>query len=292
MMISIIIVTYNSLGFIKECLDSALNSLENIVSEIIIVDNSPLNIAKEMESFLLSNYKDDVKYIHNSKNLGYGYGNNIGIRESKGDIICIMNPDIVITHKKIFEDAIAQFHKDVNLGMLGYKQLGGKNLSFYFRQEFFLPVFSAVMLKLANFLNIFNSRYMYLSGALFFTKKDVFKSIGDFDESFFLYNEESDITKRFLMKGYTVKYMKRISYLHNIGDRGESSYDTFKLIIDSAIKYLEKYKFNQRRFLIKLSIELRIKYLLSIIMKKRDSSIMYISKIKCLSEKLRYIYIL
>lgn len=284
MTLSIIIVTYNSLDYIEECIDSILNNIGMVDLEIIVVDNSPIGIAEEMELFLMNNYFKDVRYIHNSENLGYGYGNNIGIRESNGEIICIMNPDIVISNPDLFKDALSQFSKDDRLGMLGYKQFGGHNLSFYFRQEYFIPIFSALMTKLSNKLNLFNSKFMFLSGAFFFTKRDVITVIGGFDESFFLYNEESDITKRLLLEGYSIRYINKISYIHNIGDRSESSLETFRISIDSAIKYLDKYKFNKRKYLTKIRFDLNVKYYLSKMMMNVHQANNYLSKIKFLSK--------
>lgn len=284
MTLSIIIVTYNSLDYIEECIDSILNNIGMFDIEIIVVDNSPFDIAKEMELLLMNKYFKEVRYIHNSENLGYGYGNNIGIRESNGEIICIMNPDIVISSPDLFKDAISQFSKDDRLGMLGYKQIGGQNLSYYFRQEFFLPIFTAVLTKLSNKLNLFYSKFMHLSGAFFFSKRDVFTVIGGFDESFFLYNEESDITKRLFTAGFTVKYDKKIHYIHNIGDRSYTSIETFKLLIDSAIKYLDKYKYNKIKYLTKIRFELKLKYYMRKMMMDEHQANNYLSKIKFLSD--------
>lgn len=284
MTLSIVIVTYNSLNYIEECIDSVLNNIGMVDLEIIVVDNSPIDKAEEMELLLMNNYFNKVKYIHNSENLGYGYGNNIGIRESNGEIICIMNPDIVISNPELFKDALSQFSNDDRLGMLGYKQFGGHNLSFYFRQEYFLPIFSALMTKLSNKLNLFYSKFMYLSGAFFFIKRETFDLIEGFDETFFLYNEESDITKRLLTAGYTIKYDKKIHYIHNIGDRSDTSIETFRISIDSAIKYLDKYNYNKIKYLTKIRFELKLKYYLSKMMKNEHQANNYLSKIKFLSE--------
>jgi GT2 family glycosyltransferase len=284
MTLSIVIVTYNSLNYIEECIDSVLNNIGMVDLEIIVVDNSPIDKAEEMELLLMNNYFNKVKYIHNSENLGYGYGNNIGIRESNGEIICIMNPDIVISNPELFKDALSQFSNDDRLGMLGYKQFGGHNLSFYFRQEYFLPIFSALMTKLSNKLNLFYRKFMYLSGAFFFIKRETFDLIEGFDETFFLYNEESDITKRLLTAGYTIKYDKKIHYIHNIGDRSDTSIETFRISIDSAIKYLDKYNYNKIKYLTKIRFELKLKYYLSKMMKNEHQANNYLSKIKFLSE--------
>lgn len=284
MKLSIIIVTYNSLDYIQECIDSILSNIDIIEYEIIVVDNSPKGASLKMELFLKELYGEKVKFVHNSKNLGYGQGNNIGIKQSNGDILCIMNPDIIITEKKLFKDSLSQFNCNPRLGMLGYKQLGGHNLSFYFRQEYYLPFISAITTKLLNKINLFNSKFMFLSGAFFFTKRDIFAKIGNFDESFFLYNEESDITKRLLMNNYSVKYVREISYIHNIGERNESSFESFRISIDSSIHYLTKYQYNIIFFLRKTKFELKVKSYLSRLTNNKYKANNCNNKIKYITE--------
>jgi GT2 family glycosyltransferase len=179
--ISIIIVTYNSKKYIDNCLKS-LYEYNDIGDEleVIIVDNSPKDINNEMFSYIKETYKYPIKLIHNEKNGGYGQGNNIGIEAASGDIIAIMNPDIIHT-ESLFKQVISEFKNNNKLGMLGYKQLGGKEISFYIRQEFQKPIVTTLLTKLYNKINYFSKDRMYLSGAYFFTLKNNFKKIDLFD---------------------------------------------------------------------------------------------------------------
>ena len=104
---------------------------------------------------------------------------------------------------------------------------------------------------------------MYLSGAYFFTKKDAFDKIGNFDENIFLYCEEPDITNRFLNAGFSIKYDSSKSYRHEIDGRKDMSSSGFKYLLDSTIYYLEKYSFSTYNFLFKYRIELYFKKIVS-----------------------------
>jgi GT2 family glycosyltransferase len=268
--ISIIIVTYNSLEYIKTCIDSILSSIGSIKYEIIIVDNSSENVSNKTKDYVRKLYGSKVTFIKNENNLGYGQGNNLGIKRSKSEHICIMNPDIILCDPNIFENALMQFKNNDRLGMLGYKQLGGHNLTFYIRQEFSIPILSAVIIKIANKLNYFNSKFMYLSGALFFTSRKSFEDIGLFDENIFLYNEESDITKRFHRKKYKIKYIRSIKYIHNINNRKIVAPETFKEIIKSALYYLNKYSFSPILYIRKGKMDILVRIFYYKLFKKKN----------------------
>lgn len=257
--LSIIIVTYNSQHYIKKCLDSIFqyNDIGQDL-EVIIVDNSSETVSLQMQTYLNQEYFNKVKFIKNNRNGGYGYGNNIGIKKAKGKYISIMNPDITMT-QPLFSDVIQQFNNNSNLGILGYKQYGGFNLSFYYRQEYYIAILTPILTKIFNRLNWFNEKFMFLSGAYFFAEKESFDKIGNFDENIFLYCEESDITKRFLKSGFLVKYDNSKSYIHEIDDRKEMSNSGFKHLLDSSLYYLGKFSFSQQKYLSKLKIELKFK---------------------------------
>ena len=91
--VSVIIVTYNSEKHIYDCLSSIYryNDIGDLL-EVIIVDNNSCNKDLMFES--INRLYPQTKLIDNPKNGGYGQGNNMGVKNSLGDIILIMNPDV------------------------------------------------------------------------------------------------------------------------------------------------------------------------------------------------------
>lgn len=115
--VSIIIVTYNSEKYIAKCLDSILkNDYTNF--EIIVVDNASSDTTIE----ILKNYEDSLKIIKNKKNLGFGEGNNLGIKASTGSIILLINSDAYLENNSISE-LVSIFHKDNKVMIVGPKIL-------------------------------------------------------------------------------------------------------------------------------------------------------------------------
>ena len=93
MKLSIVIVSYNVKGYLKQCINSILESKIHIDYEIIVIDNHSFDNSCEM---ILANFPN-IKLISNDSNLGFSKAVNIGINAAKGDFICVLNPDTLIS---------------------------------------------------------------------------------------------------------------------------------------------------------------------------------------------------
>lgn len=278
--ISIIIVTYNSQLYIRKCLDSIFEYNDvGALLEVIIVDNSSKEIANQLLEIIQEYYPNQVKFIKNDKNGGYGQGNNLGIKQSQGEYIVIMNPDIIMT-ESLFKDAIQRLEKDIKIGIIGYKQKGGLDLSFYFRLEFYLPILTTLLNILCNKMGWFNQKHMFLSGAFFFTSKESFDKIGNFDEALFLYCEESDVTNRFLKSGFSIQYDGSKSYLHKMDGREKMSSAGFRYFLDSVLYYLDKFSFSKEKFLGKLIIDLNFKKMIYSVLCDSKNKVVIVEQLK------------
>ena len=248
--LSIIIVTYNSQKDILNCLYSIdqISDIPRSSLEIIVVDNSSKEVFLETEKLILSQYSHEIKIIHNSRNGGYGQGNNLGIQNDTSEIICIVNPDVLFL-KPIFQEVLKMFNENQDLAMVGGKQFGGGDISYWIRPEYDFFLFTAPISKILNKLNVYMQKYFYLSGALLFVSKTKFLEIGGFDEKMFMYCEEADITNRFLQLKYQTSYRKEFHYQHLIDDRSEASQNSLKFLISSYEIYFSKYKFSFAGFM-------------------------------------------
>lgn len=266
--ISFIIVTYNSQDLIVDAIESIyrFSDIPETSFEIILVDNSNYEMNAILTKLINEVFPNkQIKIIHNPQNTGYGAGNNIGINAAKGELICIMNPDVRFL-EPLMNDVQNKFSSDKNLGLLGYKQTGGFNYSFYMKPEFRNMV-SGFQMKLLNKVESFSAEKHYLSGAFFFIDKVKFQNIGLFDEKIFLYFEEPDVSNRMRKKKYHIHYEKSKKYLHVVGNRVVYSDFGFKNEMKSLHYYLKKYDVNTasflRKFIKEYSIKLKIAKALS-----------------------------
>ena len=240
--LSIVIVTYKSEQDIYECLKSIWQycDIPKEELEVIIVDNSPE--CEPMFSKLKELYGDDIVLIHNTHNGGYGQGNNIGIRQAQAPVIMIMNPDVRMM-QPVFKRTTEAFASNPQMSIYGMQQMLSPTLKG--RNSFICTdringYIGTLLNAFCSRLNWYIPRYMFFSGSCFFLRKDMFRTIGMYDEQLFMYGEEADIhyrmSKRF---GREMKFNPALRYIHLTKER-ELTLNTLQKILQSCIRQNEK----------------------------------------------------
>src|SRR3989344_650392 len=97
MKLSILILNYNSKGLLKQAVRSIDATELSLHYEIIIVDNASQDGSVDMIEHDLPH----VRLIKSPHNLGYGGGNNLGIRHARGEYILVINPDVTVLPKSM-----------------------------------------------------------------------------------------------------------------------------------------------------------------------------------------------
>lgn len=240
----------------------------NPSNEVRIAIESFLNANRHVKLFLVDNSKDDllrfqfispqIEYIFNGRNLGYGKGHNIAIKrainESKYHLV--LNPDVEFNPAIL--DSLYEFmeaNREVGLVMPKVYYKNG-HLQYLCKK---LP--SPADLILRRFIpksvqSIFkNSMDQYelkhkdynrimevpnLSGCFMFIRTSVLKVVGDFDERFFLYLEDTDLCRRIGQQFKTV-YYPNASIIHGYSKASYKSFSLMKMHLASSIKYFNKW---------------------------------------------------
>lgn len=213
--LSIIIVTYNSENDIFDCLEAVFrhNDLGEGL-EVIVVDNASAGF-EAMRNEIEGVYGEKIVVVSNSKNGGYGQGNNVGIRLSSSDKFLIMNPDVRIVMPMFAKIADTLDDEDIILcGFTSMENENQRNNSFYYTRT--TSAFRKVFLRKKLQTDDFQYKRMFFSGACFAMRKDVFEKIGMFDENIFLYGEENDIHFRLrkMFPGKKMVFLKDLRYIH------------------------------------------------------------------------------
>lgn len=221
MKLSVIILNYNVHYFLELCLRSVEAAIFNIDAEIIVVDNDSEDGSCDMVKKLFPN----VNLIENKANYGFSKGNNIGVLQAKGEYLCILNPDTVVA-EDTFSKLLKFAESKDKLGIVGCKLIDGKG-DFLPESKRKIPYVNAAFKKLvgnsddyyANDLkeNEIN-KVEILVGAFMFLKRAVYKDIGGFDEDYFMYGEDIDISYKALKKGYHNFYYGETTILHFKGE--------------------------------------------------------------------------
>ena len=96
-MVSVIIVNYNTFSLTTNCIDSLLSNVKGCEYEIILVDNA----SAECDPDLFSEKYPEIKLVKSTKNLGFAGGNNLGISQSNGEYILLLNSDTVLKNDAV-----------------------------------------------------------------------------------------------------------------------------------------------------------------------------------------------
>ena len=203
-LVSIIILNYNAGNLLSECIESVLKT-DYEKFEIIIVDNDSKDdsVDRCKEKFR------DVQIIENKKNLGYCEGNNVGIRNAKGEFIAILNPDTVVD---------SNWLKEL---IKGYKIFGDG----MYQPRFLTTNNHKILQGTGNMINLFGfgfarnkgdidegqfnepERIGYASGTCLFTSKKIIEELDMFDSFLFAYHDDLDLCWRAALKNIKSYYI-------------------------------------------------------------------------------------
>lgn len=194
---SIVIVTFNAMKWIDNCLISIFQS--TVLPEIIIVDNySTDNTVK----FLKDNYSKKIILIESEENLGFGGANNLGISSAlqlESDFIFLLNQDTVVK-KDTIEILLEVSSKNIDYGIIspihadGNSDLLDLSFLYYINRQGQALISDAILNK--EMKDVYELEM--INAAAWFIPRKTFEIVGGFDPMFFLYGEDDNFCQRVL----------------------------------------------------------------------------------------------
>lgn len=258
-LVSIIIVNYNTSDLLKACLESIYNKTKDIAFEIIVVDNASVDDSEEM----IKKHFEDVIFIQSGDNIGFGKANNLGVKYSTGKFVFFLNSDTLLVNNaiKILSDYLIQNPKVAICGANLYDINSNPAMSFsqtvpgllseidYFFGRIFVKLYyrGNIDFNYTNSPLIING---FISGADMLVRKDVLDQVGLFDPDFFMYFEETELTWRIRKAGYLVVSVPEAKIIHLEGASETIKENSIRR--SNKSKYLYYEKINKKN-LIKLS---------------------------------------
>ena len=230
MNLSVIIVNYNVKLFLEQCLCSVQKAILGMEAEIIVVDNNSVDNSIEY----LTHEFQAVNFIANKENTGFAKACNQGLEQAKGSYILFLNPDTIVP-EDCFTKCISFFEANKEVGAIGIKMLDGSG-NFLKESKRSFPSPSTSLYKLFGLAKLFprskifskyhlgylkedeNNEVDVLAGAFMMIKKEVLDIVGGFDETFFMYGEDVDLSYRIQKAGYKNYYFADSSIIHFKGE--------------------------------------------------------------------------
>jgi len=203
------------------CLKSVAAAITSIEAEIIVVDNNSSDDSCEMMKELFPS----VRLIENKENIGFSKANNQGVAVAKGTYVCILNPDTVIA-EDTFSKLLSFSDSKDKIGIVSCKLIDGAG-RFLPESKRNVPTRLVAIKKLIGL-----SKDYYVSnikesgigkspvfvGAFMLLKKSLYDEVGGFDERYFMYGEDIDLSYSVLRAGYDNYYYGKTTVIHYKGE--------------------------------------------------------------------------
>ena len=217
--LSVIIVNYNGVHYLKDCIDSLYQNLSNIAFEIIILDN---NSTDDSRAYLITNFPE-VKLIESKINHGFGKGNNEAVKSAEGSYLLLINNDTIVLDA--LKPVLEHLKSDNSIGVIGIKMLNKNKEYLQSAGNFPNP---RNMFQLKNLLGLGkefefgvfkkNSYEVdWMAGSFLILSKQIYQEIDGFDNDYFMYVEDVDFCKKISDLGYKRIFLPAFSYIHFVG---------------------------------------------------------------------------
>lgn len=226
MQLSVIIVSYNVKHYLEQCLYSVQRAVLGIDAEIIVIDNHSDDDSVEW----LKPRFPAVRFISNNSNLGFARANNIALAQRTGKYVLFLNPDTLVA-ENLVKEGLAYMDSHPKAGALGFRMIDG-NGAFLPESKRSFPSPLVSFFKLSGLARLFPRSALFnryalgntdpkqsqqvevLAGACMLVKGEVIGELHGFDESYFMYGEDIDLSYRIRQLGFENHYFADAEVLH------------------------------------------------------------------------------
>lgn len=246
---SSIVLYRNNIIMLQNAIQSILETGD--VNKMFLVDNSPTNELK----ILITDSR--IEYIHNPANPGFGASHNIAILkafELGSKYHFIVNPDIYF-EGDVITPMVEYMENDATIGMM-MPQILNEDGTIQNLPKLLPSPFSILKRKFKKpasayqkFINEYELREVskdiiynapVLSGCFTLLNLDAIKKVGMYDDAFFMYFEDWDLSRR-MHQQYKTIYFPKVSVVHEYESGANKNSKLFKIFINSAITYFNKW---------------------------------------------------
>jgi N-acetylglucosaminyl-diphospho-decaprenol L-rhamnosyltransferase len=262
MRITVIVPTFNAAAHIHACLESVRRCLPD--AEVLVVDNGSTDATCKV----VSEDFPPVELIAGHGNVGFGRACNLGAGRASGEYLLFLNPDAEIV--SVDEAALAAFTAERPLGMVGVMLSDGgqspqptviRRQRAHWLGEL---IVAHLLRKLSPYaphrhhVEQAKGRGIFVvDGAVFLVSTSEFRLLDGFDERFFMYSEDADLSRRYRQMGYPLRTTSALLARH---ERGTSA-PTPQLLALSFLGWLEyTSKWRGRQSAVRAAVLARVAY--------------------------------
>lgn len=251
--VSVIVVSWNAQGYLRECLESLTETKLLHTLEVIVVDNASSDGSPEM----VASEFPRVRLIKNDKNLGFAKANNIGIRESTGRYVSLVNSDINVL-PNCLDLLVKHLDEHPSVGLAGPRILNADRTLQSSCRKF--PSLwnnfceASGLFRIFPRVSFFSTEHMLyfphdrvmdvdvLVGCFWMIRREALEKVGLLDEDFFIYSEDLDWCRRCWYAGWRVNLFPEAHAIHYRA--ASSANDPARFAIEqqrATLHYWDKY---------------------------------------------------
>jgi hypothetical protein len=251
--ISAILISYNGMKFLPDCLPTLMANLKSFSHELIVIDNG----STDGSVGLIETLAPQARLIANDKNLGFAKAVNQGIDSARGEYLYILNQDLRF-RKDSTKALLDRLKRDQSLGLIGPKFVGFDGVTQRSARAFpsYRHIFYRALLldrifprhndiggwRMGWFDHETEMEVDQPMGAVMLIPRRVVEKVGLMDEKFWLLFNDVDYCRRIKLAGYKLLYYPGAIVEHYVGGSTSRIPYRLKLISHIAlIRYLAKY---------------------------------------------------
>lgn len=228
MLLSVIIVSWNTKDLLRTCLYTLMEDLEGVDAEVFVVDNA----SPDQSAAMVASAFPKVHLLANQENRGFAAANNQALAKASGQYILLLNPDTEV-HRGAIASLIDFMDKHPQAGVVAPQLLNSDGTIQRSCRQF--PTFSGMLYELLGFTKLFPRQpafrqYKMLDwnhdderqvdqpeGAGLLIRRQVIDEVGALDEAFFMLFEEVDWCYRIKQKGWQIWFTPSAKVTHHYG---------------------------------------------------------------------------
>lgn len=245
--VDVVVVSYNSRDSLLRCVGGLLGVPE---AHVVVVDNASPDRSLDVLDGL------PVTTVQLDTNLGFGHGNNRGVREGRAPFVLFLNPDAAVDRGSLLR-LVGELESNPEAAAAAPRILGDDGelhqslrrfprLSSTYAQALFLHRLFPHALWTDELIRRPQAyerpgEHEWVSGAAILVRRDAFEAVGGFDEGFFLYCEDTDLCARLRAAGGTVRYVPD-AVVHHVGGASAPRPSLFPVAVASRVRYAHKHR--------------------------------------------------
>ncbi len=251
--LSVIIVSYNTFDLTRAAIESVLANTPPPTTEIIVVDNnSPDQSGQKLVDHFDLSAQQNLTIVQLQKNIGFSAGNNVGATRATGRVLLFLNPDTIVLPgalNKLFLAAMTAGIGAVGPRVYNADKSDQKSVShfpsFTTMIRHYLPLGALLRKDIRKSVEVpkNNESVDTIKGCAIALRRQVFEEVGGWDESYFLYSEETELCYQIKLLGYVNRFVRDAEIIH-FGQASISKEDYAKQQVvqsRSALQFLQRH---------------------------------------------------